>query len=616
MKEKIVKIVFAVCIVIAVLSVLLLITEIISHRKKLQNKEFHIPRFCTKNNPRPEIYDRSGVLLIGNRKDCTPSGRWRYAAVDGKFAAGLLGFTQVTPIGREIGKSGIERMIDRKKVPGSPVFLALDSNIQKNVEAWLDTLCKAGKFNHIYITCLNSRGELVGAGQRPVLDINNRQTVSGGMSFFQAVMVFPVPRTYCTMLTGKNHIHPEDLEKFDLIQKTGLFPVEARGHIMSGCTTPADASPVLATAFRFLTAYIGAAEKKPSPQLQLFSEGKQPLIRLNGKVEWLSVLSSGGKTIAALGKITAADNNNVYILINIECDKKTELAEMTQVVNLIKTLQFDTRKTAVKNYPVQIEINEAVQNILNGEVKSAGEKYQSDAVYAAAADTASGKIIALAQYGKSAYPAARLHLEPFHTIQPIFAGKAIDCGLIQPNDKSASADSGEEFVFKTLQEFGIYAALYRKNDSQRVLRHIVAGISVRLSLPRLLQIYCSLANGKHPDGTPVFKQESTHKKVLDMLVASTTAQGTSHRAAIPGYKVAAKNGIGCKYLPGKGYSAAKYTALIAGFVPADTPGIALVIVFDSPKIKQNESGMAVSETFRTTAEKILNYQKLKKETEK
>ena len=123
MKAKFVKIGIAVCIIIVVLSMILLISEVISCRKKLQIQKLSADRFCyPEQYPRPEIYDRSGVRLIGNRRnDCLPSGRWRYAAIDGKFAAGLLGFTQVTA-GREIGKSGIERMIDRKNIPGSPTM--------------------------------------------------------------------------------------------------------------------------------------------------------------------------------------------------------------------------------------------------------------------------------------------------------------------------------------------------------------------------------------------------------------------------------------------------------------------------------------------------------------
>ena len=50
-----------------------------------QNKKTVIRR-----EERPDICDRSGILLIGNRKRTHQNQRLRYAAVDGKFAAGLL----------------------------------------------------------------------------------------------------------------------------------------------------------------------------------------------------------------------------------------------------------------------------------------------------------------------------------------------------------------------------------------------------------------------------------------------------------------------------------------------------------------------------------------------
>ena len=74
---------------------------------------------------RPDICARNGALLIGNRKRTKNTQRLRYAAVDGKFAAGLLGFTQLQN-GREAGQSGIESLIDHRRTPGRPVNLALD----------------------------------------------------------------------------------------------------------------------------------------------------------------------------------------------------------------------------------------------------------------------------------------------------------------------------------------------------------------------------------------------------------------------------------------------------------------------------------------------------------
>ena len=85
---------------------------------------------------RAEIYDRSGRLLIGNRaKSGNVNARRRYATVDGRFAAGFLGFTEFQN-GIEVGKSGVEKMIDHNLVPGNPVYVSIDSNVQNRVENW------------------------------------------------------------------------------------------------------------------------------------------------------------------------------------------------------------------------------------------------------------------------------------------------------------------------------------------------------------------------------------------------------------------------------------------------------------------------------------------------
>ena len=116
-------------------------------------------RIIVRKYERPEIRDRNGTLLIGNRVQTQPNERLRYAAIGGKFAAGLLGFTEYTD-GREIGKSGIEKMIDWKQCPGNPVFVSIDSGVQRIVENWMERLSATGKNNYIFIsthtsTCWN-----------------------------------------------------------------------------------------------------------------------------------------------------------------------------------------------------------------------------------------------------------------------------------------------------------------------------------------------------------------------------------------------------------------------------------------------------------------------------
>ena len=272
---------------------------------------------------RAEIYDRNGKLLVGNRDKYTVgNNRRRYAAGDGKFAAGLLGFTEFQH-GIEVGKSGVERMIDRKQVPGNPVYVSIDDSIQKRVENWMEELGKTGKFEYMYTICLNSQGELAATAQRPVLDINERQKVEGGTCLFPAVYVIPVPDEFMKLLGSSTEAKPEEKAKFNFHRKLGVFSPEARGRVRSLNAPETAEYAQTATAFNFLLAYIGAAEKKPIPPLQIFSSGRQPAIELKDKIGWFAVNVSGNKVIA-LGKAREHSGSWLYFLLCLE-SQNTEI---------------------------------------------------------------------------------------------------------------------------------------------------------------------------------------------------------------------------------------------------------------------------------------------------
>ena len=278
---------------------------------KRKNTRIILPRY-----ERPEIRDRSGNLLIGNRERTGANDRVRYAATDGKSAAGLLGFTEFS-YGKEIGKSGIEKMIDKKQVPGTPVYISIDQSIQKTAENWMEQLASMGKYNYIYAICLNSGGELLAAAQRPVVDINNRQQIDGGTFLMPAVYVFPVPDNFMKLLGSSSNATAQAKKKFNFHQKTGIFFPEARGRIR-GFNAPEDAPDAqTSTAFNYLLAYIGIAEKKPAPALQIFSSGRQNTAVLKDKIRFFAA-GQDKNTIIALGKAPATDGTTLYFLICME----------------------------------------------------------------------------------------------------------------------------------------------------------------------------------------------------------------------------------------------------------------------------------------------------------
>ncbi|MCW8332708.1 peptidoglycan glycosyltransferase FtsI [Vibrio sp. SCSIO 43135] len=71
------------------------------------------------------------------------------------------------------------------------------------------------------------------------------------------------------------------------------------------------------------------------------------------------------------------------------------------------------------------------------------------------------------------------------------------------------------------------------------------------------------------------------KQVLEMLETVTQPGGTATKAAVPGYRVAAKTGTSRKAIAG-GYGD-EYFAYTAGVAPASNPRVALVVVVNEPQ---------------------------------
>jgi cell division protein FtsI (penicillin-binding protein 3) len=78
----------------------------------------------------------------------------------------------------------------------------------------------------------------------------------------------------------------------------------------------------------------------------------------------------------------------------------------------------------------------------------------------------------------------------------------------------------------------------------------------------------------------VVGQQNT-RRVLDMMETVTQKGGTATRAAVPGYRVAAKTGTSRKATAG-GYSD-EYVALVAGVAPVSHPKVAMVVVVNEPQ---------------------------------
>jgi len=80
---------------------------------------------------------------------------------------------------------------------------------------------------------------------------------------------------------------------------------------------------------------------------------------------------------------------------------------------------------------------------------------------------------------------------------------------------------------------------------------------------------------------PAIFSPQTVDKVVTMLTAVVSEQGTGSRAAIPGYSVAGKTGTVHKSSKG-GYEEDKYISVFAGIAPASNPRLVLVVMVNQP----------------------------------
>jgi cell division protein FtsI (penicillin-binding protein 3) len=96
-------------------------------------------------------------------------------------------------------------------------------------------------------------------------------------------------------------------------------------------------------------------------------------------------------------------------------------------------------------------------------------------------------------------------------------------------------------------------------------------------------------------------------QALGAILEGVVVLGTGSRAAIPGYSVAGKTGTAQKIDPETGgYSPTQFVGSFVGYVPAEDPRLAILVVIDEP---QDEAwgGVVAAPVFRRVAEQALPY---------
>ncbi len=179
-------------------------------------------------------------------------------------------------------------------------------------------------------------------------------------------------------------------------------------------------------------------------------------------------------------------------------------------------------------------------------------------------------------------------------------------------------DLGAEALYEQLREFGLGSVtdLDFPGEARGILHPpgawsgtslptIAIGQGVSTTPLQMLTAYSALANGgvrpaptlvlgtRDDDGVFEPRRPGPSLSVLPAAVAAevvgmmeqVVASGTCTRAQVPGYRVAGKTGTAWKVLPTGGYGSKgnrSYVASFVGFLPAEAPRLAVIVVVDEP----------------------------------
>jgi cell division protein FtsI (penicillin-binding protein 3) len=159
----------------------------------------------------------------------------------------------------------------------------------------------------------------------------------------------------------------------------------------------------------------------------------------------------------------------------------------------------------------------------------------------------------------------------------------------------ASISMGQEVGVTALQMLSAVAAI--ANDGVLMKPHVVSdvrdqkGQRVKEILPQVRRRVVSPATAR----------------TLTTMLEGVVTSGTGTKAAIPGFRVAGKTGTAQKVDPRTGaYSSALSIGSFVGFVPADSPRLAMIVVIDEP---QGEAwgGVVAAPVFGRVGEQVLTY---------
>src|SRR5256712_3144514 len=116
-----------------------------------------------------------------------------------------------------------------------------------------------------------------------------------------------------------------------------------------------------------------------------------------------------------------------------------------------------------------------------------------------------------------------------------------------------------------------------------------------------------------PDSRRVVSEETA--RVLRSILQMVTIEGTGKAASVPGYTVGGKTGTAQKVDASGRYAHGKYVSWFAGFVPANPPALAIVVMVDEPKGPKFHGGDVAAPVFARIALQTLTYLKVRPDHE-
>ena len=154
------------------------------------------------------------------------------------------------------------------------------------------------------------------------------------------------------------------------------------------------------------------------------------------------------------------------------------------------------------------------------------------------------------------------------------------------------------------------------------------GQEIAVTPLQVLRAYSAVANGgylvtphvvkeiRSPTGAIISKIEPKTQRIISAETAAifrgilktvTEAGGTATEAAVEGNEVAGKTGTAQLFDPQtKHYSKTRYIGSFVGFVPAENPRLAMIVVIKEPK-GQIYGGIVAGPVFRQIANEALSY---------